>query len=57
MGKPEVKGLLEKPRRGWDDNININVREVGWDMEWIDLTQDSEMWRDLVNAVLNHWIP
>jgi len=57
VGKPEVKGLLEKPRRGWDDNININVREVGWDMEWIDLTQDSEMWRDLVNAVLNHWIP
>jgi hypothetical protein len=57
VGKPEIERLLERPRRGWDDNININVREVGWDMEWIDLAQDSDVWRDLVKAVSNHWIP
>jgi len=57
VGKPERERLLERPRRGWDDNININVREVGWDMEWIDLAQDSDVWRNLVKAVSNHWIP
>jgi hypothetical protein len=57
VGKPEGKRLLERPRRGWDDTINTNVREVGWDMEWIDLAQDRDKWRDLVNTVLNHRIP
>jgi len=57
VGKHDGKRLFERPRRGWDDNININVREVGWDMEWIDLAQDSDMWRDLVKAVLNQWVP
>jgi len=56
VGKPEGKRLLERPKRGWDDNININVREVGWDMEWIDLAQDRDKRRDLVNAVLSHRI-
>jgi hypothetical protein len=57
VGKPEGKRLLKIPRGGWDDNININVRGVEWDMEWIDLAQDRDKWRDLVNAVLNHQIP
>jgi len=57
VGKPDGKRLLGRPRRGWDDNINMNVREVGWDMEWIDLAQDRDKWRDLVKAVPNHLIP
>jgi hypothetical protein len=55
--KPEEKRLFERPGCGWDVNININIREVGWDMKGIDLAQDRHKWRDLVNAVLNHRIP
>ena len=55
--KPEGKRLLGRLRCGWDDNINNNVREVGWDMKWIDLAQVRDKWRDLVHAVLNHRIP
>jgi hypothetical protein len=57
VGKPEGMRLLERSRRGWNDNININVRELGWGMEWIDLVQGSEKWRYFVKAVLNHRIP
>jgi hypothetical protein len=49
--KPEGKRLLERTRRRWDD-ININVRKVGWGMEWIDLTHDRDKWRNLVSAAM-----
>jgi hypothetical protein len=40
-------------RRRWEDNININLREVGWGMKWSDVAQDRDRWRAVVNAVMN----
>jgi hypothetical protein len=43
VGKPERKRSLEKARRGWKDNIKMNLRELGWvGMYWIDVTQDKD---------------
>ena len=54
VGKPEGKSPLGKPRRRWEDNINTDLQEVGCgDMDWIDLAQDRDRWRALVNAVMN----
>jgi len=55
--KPEGKRPLGKPRRKWEDNINMNLREVGWGMDWINLAQDREGWRALENAVMNLRVP
>jgi hypothetical protein len=55
MGKPEGKRLLGRPRRRRVDNIKMDLREIGWDlMDWIDMAQDRDQWRALVNTVLNH---
>jgi hypothetical protein len=54
VGKPEGKRLLRRPRRRWVDNIKMDFREVGWGgMDWIDLDQDRDQWRPLVNTVIN----
>jgi hypothetical protein len=46
VGKPEVKSLLGRPRRGWVDNIKMDLGEIGWeDMDWIDLVQERDQWR------------
>jgi hypothetical protein len=43
VGKPEGKRLLGSPRRRWEDNIRMNLREIGWGgMDWIDLAQDMD---------------
>jgi hypothetical protein len=53
MGKPEEKRPLGRPRCRWMDNIKMDLREVGWGgMDWIDLAQDRDQWRALVNMVL-----
>jgi hypothetical protein len=58
VGKPEGRRPLERPRRRWEDNIKMNLREVGWGgVDWIDLAQDRERWQALVNAVMNLWVP
>jgi hypothetical protein len=45
---------LGRARRRWVDNVKINFREIGWDgMDWIDLAQDRDQWRALVNVVMN----
>jgi hypothetical protein len=45
----------QKERDHWVDNIKMDLREIGWDgMDWIDLAQDRDQWRALVNAVMNH---
>ena len=49
--KPEGRRLLERFRRVWEDNIKKDLPEVEWGMEWIDLAQDRERWRALVNVV------
>jgi hypothetical protein len=52
VGKSEGKRPLG-PRR-WVDNIKMDLREIGWDgLDWIDMTQDRDQWRTLVNTVLN----
>jgi hypothetical protein len=54
MGKPEGKRSLGRPRRTWVDNIKMDLRDIEWgDMDWIDLAQDREQWRALVNTVMN----
>ena len=54
VGKPEGKRPLVRPRHRWRDNIKVNFQEVGWeDMDWIDLVQNRDSWRALVNAVMN----
>jgi hypothetical protein len=54
VGKPEEKKPLGRPRRRWVNNIKINLRETGWDgMDWIDLAQNRDKWRALVNTVMS----
>jgi hypothetical protein len=48
---------LGRPRRIWEDNIKKDLREVGWGMGWIDLAENRNRWRVLVNAVINFRIP
>jgi hypothetical protein len=54
VGKPEGKRPLGRRRSRWVDNIQIYLREIGWDgMDWIDLAQDRDQWRALVDTVMN----
>jgi hypothetical protein len=54
VGKTDGKRPLGGPRRRCEDNIKMNLQEVGWGtMDWIALAQDREMWRSLMNAAMN----
>jgi hypothetical protein len=54
LGKPEGKSLLVRPRRRWVDNIKMNLGEIGWDgRDWIELAQDRDQWRALVDTGMN----
>jgi hypothetical protein len=58
VGKPEGKRPLGRPRRRWKDNIRMDLREIGWGgMDWIDLAQDRDQWRAVVNTVMNLQVP
>jgi hypothetical protein len=58
VGKPEGKRPLKRPSCRWMDNIIMDLREIGWDgMDWIDLAQDRDQWRALVNTVMNLRVP
>jgi hypothetical protein len=53
-GKLEGKFPLGRPRRRREDNVRTGLREIGWKgVDWIHLAQDKELWRDLVNTVMN----
>jgi hypothetical protein len=57
VGKHEITRPLGRPRRRWYDNIKTYLK-VGWGrMDWIELAQNWDMWRALVNAVMNFRIP
>jgi len=57
VGKPEGKRPLGRPRHRWEDNIKMDLQEVGCEcMNWIDLAQDMDRWRTLVNAVMNRQV-
>jgi hypothetical protein len=54
VGKPEGKRPLGRTRRRWVDNFKMDLREIGWfGVDWIDLGQDRDQWRALVNTVMN----
>jgi hypothetical protein len=55
-GKPGGKRPLEIPRRRWEDGIRMDLMEIGWGMDWIQLAQDRDRWRALVNKVMNLWV-
>jgi hypothetical protein len=58
VGKPEGRRTLGRPRHRWVDNIRMNLGEVEWgDVDWIDLVQDRNRWRALVNVVVNLRVP
>jgi hypothetical protein len=55
--RPEGRRPLGRSRRRWEDNIKMDLQEVGWGMYWIELAQDRDRWRALVNAVMNLRVP
>jgi len=58
VGKPEGKRPLGRARHGWEDIIKMDIQEVGCGgMDWIELAQDRDRWRALVNAVMNIRVP
>jgi hypothetical protein len=59
VGMPERKRLLGRPgRHRWEDNTKMYLREMGWDgVDWIDLAEDKDQWRALMNTVINLWVP
>ena len=58
VGKPEGKRPLGRPRRKWEDNIRMELQEVGLGYgDWIGLSQDTDRWRALVSAVRNLRVP
>ncbi|KAJ4433379.1 hypothetical protein ANN_15638 [Periplaneta americana] len=58
VGRPEGKRPLGRPRRRWEDNIEIDLREVGYDdRDWVNLAQDRDQWRAYVRAAMNLRVP
>jgi hypothetical protein len=58
VGRPEGRRPLGRPRRRWEDNIKMDLREIGFgDVDWIHLAQDRDRWRALVNTVTSLRVP
>jgi hypothetical protein len=58
FGKPKEKERLGRPKHGWEDNMKMDLHTVGWrNMDWIDLAEDGDGWRALVNAEINLRVP
>ena len=54
----KLEGTLERPRRRWEDNIKMDLQEVGrGGMDWVDLAQDRDRWRALVHSIMNFRVP
>jgi hypothetical protein len=58
VGRPEGRRPLGRPRRRWEDNIKMDLREIGFgDVDWIHWADDRDSWRALVNTVMNFRVP
>ena len=58
VGEPEGKRTLGRPRRRWEDNIKMILQNVGCGgMDWINLAEDRDRWRAILNAVMNLRVP
>ena len=58
VGKPEGKRALGRPRRRWEDNIKMDLQEVGGCCgDWMELAEDRDRWRALVSTVMNLRVP
>jgi hypothetical protein len=58
MGLPNGKRPFRRPRLRWEDDIKMDLQEVvWWGMDWIDLAEDRDRWRGLVNAAMNLRVP
>jgi hypothetical protein len=58
VGRLEGRRPLGRPRLRWEDNIKMDLREIGFvDMDWIHLAQDRDRWRALANALMNLRVP
>jgi hypothetical protein len=58
IGKPLGRRPLGRPRRGWEDNLEMNLEEIGFrDVDWINLARDRDTWRALVNMVMKLRVP
>jgi len=57
VGKPEARRPLGRVRLKWEDSIKMDLQEVGCSMDWIELAQDRDIWRALVNAVMSLRVP
>jgi hypothetical protein len=56
-GKPEGKRPLRRHRRSWEDNIRMDLWEIGWEgVYWLQLAQDRDQWWDLVNTAMKLWV-
>jgi hypothetical protein len=58
FGKSEGKRLFGRLRRKWEDNIRMDLKEIGWKgVDWMHLAHDRGQWRALANTVINIWVP
>ena len=57
VGKPEGKRPLGRLRHRWEDNIKMDLQEVGGGGDWMELAQDRDRWRAIVNTVMNFPVP
>jgi len=58
VGEPEGNRSVGRPPRRWEDNIRMNLTEIGWEIvNLVHLAQDTDQWRVLVNKVMKLWVP